>query len=467
MPLMAQKIYNGQINIASASIQRQTDSLYVHMMIDISGLQLGRNLSLTLTPMLVNEFNMVALPDILINGTLRDKVYQRSQALGGEKYTNTNSYAVVKLDKKSSAQLHYIQAVAYRKWMDGADLDINQVLCGCAGNDEVMIVDRLLAYTPQPEIPYIVDLQMAYIQPQAETVKARCEQREVYLNFPVNQTNILPDFMNNAKELAVVEDMLKAVKANSNLTVKSIDIIGFASPEGYVGNNDKLAKGRADVFKKYLASKLYFPQDIYNTKSGGENWSGLLTALETSNMKDKDLIIDIIKNTSDLATRKTKLKELDGGIPYRHMLYDIYPKLRKVVAAAHFTVCGFNVEEAKVILKSSPQQLSLIEMFNIANTYKQGDNDFTEVFESAVRLFPDDETANLNAAATALSSQNLEKAKKYLEKANKTTPEYANNLGVLYFLLGDPEQARLQFQKAATGGIEAAKHNLQEMNKKK
>lgn len=472
MPLMSQKLYKGYINISSTQMQREGDSLYIHIKIHFSDLKIDKNRTLALTPILTNDYNEMHLfPCILLNGTLRDKAYRRSQALGGEKYAK-NAYAVVKVEKAYSGQIDYMYAVAYKEWMDKCSLDMEEMLCACAGHDKEVKIDRLFTYVSsrpqtQTQTPYNVELEMAYIHPQIEYVKNRYQQREIYLDFPVNQTNILPDYMNNAKELAVVENMLMAVKSDNNLTVNSIDIIGYASPEGYVGNNDKLAKGRADAFRSYLASKLYYPQRFYNTRSGGENWNGLIAALETSDMSYSNTIIGIIRNTSDLATRKTMIKDLDEGIPYNYMLYNIYPKLRKVVAIAHYTVRGFDVEEAKVIFSNSPQQLSLIEMFNIANTYKQGDEDFIEVFEVAVRMFPNDATANLNAAAAELSSQNTAKAKKYLDKVNKNTPEYVNNLGVFYFQIGDLEQATLQFQKAAATGLNAAKHNLLKIQNKK
>jgi tetratricopeptide (TPR) repeat protein len=205
---------------------------------------------------------------------------------------------------------------------------------------------------------------------------------------------------------------------------------------------------------------------MYKVEYGGENWSGLLAALEASNMKDKDAVIDIIRNTGELATRKTKLKSLDNGEPYQQMLKEIYPKLRKVESHAFYNVKGFDVAEAKEIIKTRPQQLSLEEMFRIANSYQAGGNDFIDVFETAVRMFPDDEVANLNAAAAALSAKNLTNAEKYLKRSNVSSPEYANNIGVLYLLSGDMDKAKAQFSKAAGSGIEAARYNLKEVEKK-
>ncbi|GAB6121804.1 DUF3868 domain-containing protein [Dysgonomonas termitidis] len=466
MPLMSQQIYKGQISIASGEMIREGDFLYVHMIIDMSGLRLDKNRSLTLAPLLTNGSHDKELPDVLINGTTRHKAYLRAQALGGGKSANT-SYSVVKLDRKSKGPLHYKQTIPYEKWMDTAHLDMKEVLCGCGGYEQEVAMERVIENVPPLVItPYIMIPQLAYIQPKVEDVKSRKEQWDVYLDFPVNKTDILSDYMGNPVELSKIERMLKAVKADNNLTVTRIDISGYASPEGLVGDNEKLSRGRAEAFKKYLASKLDFSAGIYKVEYGGENWDGLLAALEASDMEDKDAVIDIIKNTRDLATRKARLRGLNNGLPYQQMLKEIYPRLRKVESSAIYNVKGFDVAEAKEVIKSRPQQLSLDEMFRIANSYEAGSNDFIDVFETAVRMFPDDEIANLNAAAAALSANNPVNAEKYLKKSNVNSAEYANNIGVLYLLSGDVDRAKIQFGKAAESGIEAAKYNLKEVEKK-
>ena len=78
---------------------------------------------------------------------------------------------------------------------------------------------------------------------------------------------------------------------------------------------------------------------------------------------------------------------------YRYILDNIYPRLRHSDYTVTYTVRPFSIEEAKEILKTKPQQLSLQEMFLVAQTYEPGSPEFNEVFDIAVRLFPDDETA--------------------------------------------------------------------------
>ena len=127
-------------------------------------------------------------------------------------------------------------------------------------------------------------------------------------------------------------------------------------------------------------------------------------------MKDKDKFISIIKNTTDDARRKQEIMRVDGGAPYRTMLKEIYPGLRKVNCKIDYTVANFDVEQGRVVIKVNPKYLSLNEMYQVANSYPKGSNDFVNVFDIAVRMYPNDEVANLNAAAVSLTKKDLENA---------------------------------------------------------
>ena len=104
-------------------------------------------------------------------------------------------------------------------------------------------------------------------------------------------------------------------------------------------------------------------------------------------------------------------------------------------------------------------------MYQVANSYPKGSDDFVNVFDIAVRMYPNDPVANLNSAAVALSRKDIKTAMRFMEKANKQTAEYLNNSGVYYFLNGDINQAIANFSQAAQMGNEAAKGNMKQLQK--
>ena len=80
-----------------------------------------------------------------------------------------------------------------------------------------------------------------------------------------------------------------------------------------------------------------------------------------------------------------------------------------------------SAEEIRRIMKTQPQKLSLEEMYLVAQDMEPGSEEYNETFEIAVRMFPEDATANLNAANTAMRLGNLPLAEKYLEKSGYLT----------------------------------------------
>ena len=458
LPVSAQKFYKDAINITNASLWQQGESLYINMQMDMRNLKVSNDRTLTLTPVLTGPDNNVVLPEIVINGRRRQKAYLRAIAL--------DKATTMEIPYNTQEVLNYTQVIPYEPWMENAYLNLEEDLCGCGGHQEVLTQEMIMNGV-STETKRLATLQPApsYIQPKAEVVKARSEQYEVHLDFPVGKSVILPDFMNNQTELRNIREMFNKVQNDKKLTITGVYIEGFASPEGPLKLNEQLSKSRAEALKKYLSVHEQIPANLYNVSFGGENWEGLVKALEASNMKEKTEFLNIIRNTSDIARRKEEIKRVGGGAPYRTMLKELYPALRKVNCRIDYTIANFKVDEGKEIIKTQPQYLSLNEMYLVANTYPKGSDDFIKVFDIAVRMYPDDEVANLNAAAVALSKKDLPDARKYLDKSNKQTAEYANNNGIYYLLSGNQAQAIVEFTKAAQNGNEAARHNLGEIEK--
>ena len=135
---------------------------------------------------------------------------------------------------------------------------------------------------------------------------------EGYQDFPVNKSVILTDFMNNHTELVNIHSMFDKIQNDKNLTVKGISIKGFASPEGPLAFNEQLSKKRAEALKDYLVKNEKVSSKLYKVTFGGENWDGLVKALQSSSMKEKETFLNIIKNTTDDAKRKQEMKNLQS-----------------------------------------------------------------------------------------------------------------------------------------------------------
>ena len=457
-PAHAQKFMNDALTLSNVTLWQQGESLYVGMTMDMKNLTVGSARSLSLVPLLTDGQHNVPLQEIIINGKRREKAYIRGLAMSKQEPTAI----IVPYNKRET--LNYTQVIPYQPWMANASLQLVETLCGC-GNYQEMTAQELITNDVSTEAKRLSAMSplIAYIQPTVEVVKTRSEQYEAHLDFPVNKYVILTDFMNNHSELVNIHSMFDKIQNDKNLTVTGISIEGFASPEGPLAFNEQLSKKRAVALKDYLVKNEKVPASVYNVTFGGENWDGLVKALEASSMKDKETFLNIIKNTTDDVKRKQEIMRVGGGVPYRTMLKEIYPGLRKVNCKIDYTVINFDVEQGRIIIRENPKYLSLNEMYQVANSYPKGSKDFVNVFDIAVRMYPNDPVANLNAAAVALSMKDLNTAVKCMEKADHATAEFLNNTGVYNFLNGDIQRARAAFEQAAKMGNEAAQANLQQL----
>lgn len=101
---------------------------------------------------------------------------------------------------------------------------------------------------------------LAYITPAAETVKSRDLQGRAYIDFPVNVTEIRADYRGNAVELAKIRATIDSVRQDKDITLTSLSIKGFASPEGSYAANERLARGRTLSLKSHVEKLYAFPK---------------------------------------------------------------------------------------------------------------------------------------------------------------------------------------------------------------
>jgi outer membrane protein OmpA-like peptidoglycan-associated protein len=467
-PLSAQHIFNNQIPVRIKQLRQMDDSIHVELDFDLSGLDLGTERYLLLAPTLVSpKGQSLKMPEILINGKKRHKSFLRNMALNPKQHRKEKDYyAVIELNNDNRKVHHYRQTAGFENWMREARMDVVSDLCGCTGFEpqaaSEKIADRIIMEGAQryKGMPHV-----AYIRPEVETVKSRSESNDVFLDFQVAQVEINPFLGNNPRELGKMETIIKELRSDPNLQVTGVMITGFASPEGNIRMNSELSRGRAEALRNYLSMRSGIPSHLYRTGNGGEDWNGLARMVENSYIEPKGAILSIIRTFSG-EERKERLKALAGGAVYQRLLQEFYPRLRRVVSRIEYTVRGFNPEEARKIIKERPQQLSLNEMFQVANTYPEGSREFLSVFETAVRIFPNDPVANLNASASALLAKDPVKAERYLQKAQKNTPAYYNNLGVLCMMQKNYARAKNLFKRALEGQLTVAQDNLDELKKK-
>ena len=118
-----------------------------------------------------------------------------------------------------------------------------------------------------------------------------------------------------------------AFKELVNAGDKNFIIKAWASPEGEEGHNNELSNNRAnsaDKQMKVLAKKAKVEGIEATGKGYGPDWNRFVELVQSSNLKDKDAIINNINNSSN---RERTIKEMCAIYP--QLERDILPQLRR------------------------------------------------------------------------------------------------------------------------------------------
>lgn len=459
--LYAQNPEEGTFLVKEKNAERVGEDLVITMKADISSMQISRNQSLVCTPLVESGDSVRALAPIIINGKVRHILYERMERTG-KKELEIRRY------NDTEQQVDYLARTPYADWMEKADVTLVMDDCGCGWKALSQNRDKLFALNFAE--PVVIDPMLVYVKPAPEEVKARHLDGSAYLDFPVNQITINPDYRNNSAELKKIQQTVEAVKNDPYATITSLSIKGYASPEGTYKGNAYLAENRAKALLNYVKEHYDLSGVELTVDFEPEDWEGLEAAVEKGNLPDKEELLAIIRadEPADWDAREWKLKSLNGGSSYKILLRDVYPSLRHSDYRVNYHIRNFSVDEAKQIIQSDPSKLSLNEMFLVAETYETGSEPFNEVFEVAVRMYPDDPVSNLNAAISAINTRQLDKAKRYLVKANDCPEKQLAEASIL-MLEGKLDEAEklLNLQAADPAIADAAQKNLDQINAKR
>lgn len=437
---------NRGIAVEDVDVTRDGEYVMLNMKLNLDSLDLPTNTRLVYTPVLKLKGDTVAMPEIVINGRRQQIMYERGEMKG-----DLDPQAVVVRRRNGKEQTVSYQAAApLPVGVTDYDVAINEDLCGCG--DRLDGTDYTIKRARKP--------LMAFVRPAAEARKERHIDKTAYIDFPVDRTELHADYRRNSSEIDSIVNTINLVKNDRNLSIRSIDIHGYASPESPYSHNEYLARERAKTLKDYVRRIVNLDDRLFTVSHTAEDWDGLTAYIRESNLDNKDAILGIIADKS--LTPDAREWKIKSSYPkdYRFMLDTWYPALRRSDYRVNYTVRPFDVEEAKQVIRTKPQQLSLEEMFLVAQTYEPGSADFNEVMEVAVRMYPGDETANLNAACTRLNMGDADGAKPYLDKAG-TSPQAVNARAAYAYLKGDYDEAARLYKQAADAGVADAKTNLE------
>lgn len=355
-------------------------------------LQVGRkvtrnNRALVITPVLQQGDRQVEMLPVVVQGK-RAAVSRESRLQAERQWPGRKPYYT-----RNGNSLAYSYTFPYEAWMQGAELRFDgvEVTYGASGEAELgLIAANLLppepirtedpVVTPQPpavteELPAkplstgdkwaqeftfvapVADFHEARKTPsgelfdydmaldvgkgrtsrqQADVVRFVNGAREgaLAIRFGQGRRTINRELGDNNRVLVDLITAVRAIEASDDSRVVRVVIAGFASPEGLLADNEKLAWDRAVAVRDFFTNNSTVNPAIVYAYNGSVDWEGLRKLVAASDMAYKERVLDILDNTpiwdgERNVGRHGELMRLAGGEPYKYMLAHFFPQLRQ------------------------------------------------------------------------------------------------------------------------------------------
>lgn len=400
-----------------------------------------RKTSIDVTPSLVGENGAVA------NFT--------PFTLQGEKVAANNTV----IPFKEGGSYTFKGKVPYQPGLDYSDLQMNIVL---NRGKKTKALDPYNIGVGTIVTPLLVQNDDKVLIAKDKFTRITKHVQEATINYLQNSSSVRSSELRQ-DDIKALEKFIAEAAKDSTVTITGLEVEAYASPEGELRLNENLAEDRAEsaqaVVKRMLARKKIDTKadGFYNNIAKGEDWLGFKSAMESSNIKDKELILRILTMYDDLAKREQEIRNLSKT--YVEVADKILPDLRRSQIDLKYEVLGKTDAQILAIAKDNPVDLNAEELLYAA-TLTDKDSEKMAFYTSAQKQFPNDYRGFNNAGVVAYRMGDMAKAKDMFNKAKgiNASAEVHNNLGVMARLDGDRSAARTHFEAALAAG-DAVKYN--------
>ena len=247
---------------------------------------------------------------------------------------------------------------------------------------------------------------------------------------------------------------LDAAAANERATVKSTEIVAYASPEGAEKMNDKLSANRSQSASKAWDKVVKGHESLDPTvRSVGEDWEGFQQLVSESSIEDKELILRVLSMYSDPAVRENEIRNMSQV--FTALKGEVLPELRRARLIANVEVKNYTNEELVDILKNNEKILDEEALLRVASVAKDAAQK-ESIYQKAIERF-NSQRAMYNLAVLYLSEGKMAKAKAGLGELDVKDPDVINAKGVVALREDDLQTAEACFRQA---GTPEAKKNL-------
>jgi outer membrane protein OmpA-like peptidoglycan-associated protein len=257
--------------------------------------------------------------------------------------------------------------------------------------------------------------------------------------------------------------------------IDKVIIYGWASPEGEESRNQGLSEKRFEQGKKWFQEQfnkytqdyakknkikmkdVKVPELVFENHAQGEDWSGFEAAVEKSNIKEKNQILNVVRSQSNSTAREQKIREMTDI--YTEIAEMILPPLRRSEITLVCNKNNFNDEQILHFAIANPDTLSVNEKLYAAFLTKdvaKKETIYSEIISNRTsqnewRAYNNLAVIHMNNYMKNHQAGDLNSANDYLNKANAISPSNGivlNNTAIVKFLENDMMGAKTKFEES-------------------
>jgi len=303
--------------------------------------------------------------------------------------------------------------------------------------------------SPQNMIDYTADLKLLPDNfKKSVTVNSPDGAQIMYV---INKADVRKDQL-TSDQIKMFQDFVNQNVSNAKADLSTVQAKGYASPDGPQAFNDKLSQKRGESGQAAI-SKTLDPNVKYDISSYGEDWDGFQNLVQQSDMKDKDLVLQVLKMYSSSVQREQQIRNMSAV--FKVLATDILPQLRRTKFVASADIKSKSDDELLSIAKSNPSNLSVEEALYIAPQIKDAATRI-KVYQAAAQS--GDARALNNLAVTQAQAGDLKAAAASIKSAAQkgSNPVINDNMGLIALANGDMKTAQSALANSSSPEAKAA-----------
>lgn len=281
------------------------------------------------------------------------------------------------------------------------------------------------------------------------------------IHFLINQANIREGEL-KSEGMTQFNNDLRNAAGDTTRVIEEINISSYASPEGTLDFNTRLAENRekntSDYLKKQLKKDEISEFGELTAQFTAEDWEGFQELVSKSDIQDRDLILSVLNMYKDPEERDREIFNLSNV--FEALNQNILPQLRRSRLTASVKVIGKSDEELNRLFDTDPSKLSVEELLYTA-TLTNDEGRRAAIYQTVTRQYPDDYRGYNNLGMSQFRQKDYAAAAANFNQAAKRAPrsgEVKTNQALIALVNGDVATANNLLGQA--GGVPQANSAL-------